>query len=189
MKSRRTQSGATLIVALIMLVALALFAVSAFNTSNTDLKAAGNAQSRNEALYAAQQAIESTISSPQFIKTPADAVPNPCGAANTLCTDHTRDGQPEYVTRLEPAPRCIRTRTIQADQLNLTQQEELTCAAGQSQQFGVAGVDVSAGNSLCADSVWEITAQTRATSGGAAVTVTQGIGVRVAADEMAASCL
>lgn len=74
----RGQRGTTLIVALIMLVLLTLFAVSSFNTANTNLKVVGNMQQKNEALNAAQAAIETVISTPLFIANPANAVPTPC---------------------------------------------------------------------------------------------------------------
>ena len=53
----RKQGGTTLIIALIMLVLLTLFAVSSFNTANTNLKVVGNMQQKSEALNAAQEAI------------------------------------------------------------------------------------------------------------------------------------
>ena len=104
----RKQRGTTLIIALIMLVLLTLFAVSSFNTANTNLKVVGNMQQRSEALNAAQGAIESVISTPLFIANPANAVLNPCGTANTLCTDVTGDGTADFTTTLVgpdyPAP-------------------------------------------------------------------------------------
>ena len=74
----RRQSGATLMVTLIMLIMLTLFAVSAMNTSTTNLQVVGNMQTRTEALESSRTAVEKTISTPQFIATPANAVPNPC---------------------------------------------------------------------------------------------------------------
>ncbi|HZN86576.1 MAG TPA: PilX N-terminal domain-containing pilus assembly protein, partial [Burkholderiales bacterium] len=85
MRSAIRQRGATLVIALIMLVLLTLFAVSSMNTANTNLRVVGNMQSRNEALYAAQETLETVISTPLFLANPANAVLNPCGAQNTMC--------------------------------------------------------------------------------------------------------
>ncbi len=183
----QNQRGAVLIVGLIMLVLLTLFAVSALNTGTTNLKVVGNMQARNEAFGAAQQTIETVLSSPTFISNPANAVLNPCGTANTTCADVNGDGTMDYTTRLIPQPRCVFVRPIKVVELNLTNTEDLGCAAGQSQQFGVAGGVT--GDSLCANTVWEITADTTGVSSGARVTVTQGVGVRVSIDDTATSCI
>ena len=59
---RKHQRGATLVVALIMLVLLTLFAISSMNASNTSLKIASNTQTRNEVTYAVQQEIDKAMS-------------------------------------------------------------------------------------------------------------------------------
>ena len=183
----RSQRGATLFIALVMLVLITLFATSALTSSTISLKVVRNMQSRSEALNATQQAIETVISSPLFIANPANAVLNPCGAANTLCTDVTGSGTTDYTTRLNPAPSCVSVRSIRVSELNLTNTEDLGCAAGQAQQFGVAGTVT--GDSLCANSMWDITAETTGTNTAARVTVSQGVGVRISADDAASSCL
>lgn len=58
----RRQRGATLIVTLVMLIMLTLFAISAMNTSTTNLQVVGNMQMRHEGLRATQEAIEATLS-------------------------------------------------------------------------------------------------------------------------------
>lgn len=187
MTGMRSQQGATLFIALVMLVMLTMFAVSSLNSSTSNLKVVGNMQTRGEALNAAQETIETVISTPQFITNSANAVLNPCGAANTLCTDLTGDGVPEYTTQLMPAPSCVAVTGIKLSDLVLTNIEDLGCAAGQSQQFGVTGAVT--GDSLCANTLWDVTAQTTGTANSARVTVTQGVGVRISADESATSCL
>jgi PilX N-terminal len=191
----RKQRGTTLIIALIMLVLLTLFAVSSFNTANTNLKVVGNMQQRSEALNAAQGAIESVISTPLFIANPANAVLNPCGTANTLCTDVTGDGTADFTTTLvgpdHPAPphqpTCVSVRVIKNQELNFTNQEDLGCAAGQ--QSGLAGVaGAMTGDSLCANTVWEVRARTVSSMSPAEVIVTQGVGVRVSSDQAGTSC-
>jgi hypothetical protein len=189
MTAVRCQRGATLVVALVMLTMLALFAITAHQTSLTDLKSSGNMQARMEALNAAQEAIETAISTPQFTSTPGDAVPNACGAPNTLCTDFNKDGTPEYRTRLEPPPSCIGSKVIKSTELNLADNEDLGCAVGQGQAFGIEGADAAASDSLCANTTWHLSAKATAPASGATIGVSQGIGIRIGTAEMAASCL
>lgn len=61
MKNLYKQQGATLVVGLIMLVMTTLLTVSAFTLSGNNLKAVGNMQYKNEAIAAANMAIEQTI--------------------------------------------------------------------------------------------------------------------------------
>jgi Tfp pilus assembly protein PilX len=187
------QRGTTLVIALIMLVLLTLFAVSSLSTAKTNLKVVGNMQWKSEALNASQHAIEVVLSTPQFIADPANAVINPCGAPNTLCTDVTGDGVPEFTTKLlgpdaaAPAqPTCVTVKPIKNQNLVLTNPEDLGCAAQQQQQFGVAGAVT--GDSLCSNTIWEIKAQSVEATSGATATVTQGVGVRVSIDDAGTAC-
>jgi len=190
------EGGATLLISLIMLIMLTLFAVSAMNTGTINLKMVGNMQIRSEALDASQSTIESVLSTVQFINTPKDAIPLglACGAQNTTCTDVNNDGSPEYTTRLTPTPACVQALPIKISELNLTPtSEDLACVQAQQQgTFGVAGAATS-GDSLCGNSIWELTAQTLDAGTTAAtstvnVTVTQGIGVRIKALDLVTSC-
>jgi Tfp pilus assembly protein PilX len=193
----RSQRGATLVIALIMLVLLTLFAISALNTSTTNLKVVGNMQAHTEALNAAQQGIDTVISRTDFVSTPAAAVVNPCGAANQLCID--KDGNPTvnlansyYTTKITGAPfdtakpACIQVRPIKTTELVYTKTEDQPCFVGAKQQFGTAGATSS--DSLCAHAVYQITAETTALSS-ATATVTQGVGIRISTDAMDTSCL
>jgi Tfp pilus assembly protein PilX len=181
------QRGATLIVALILLVLVTLFALSSLNTANTSLRVTGNMQAKSEALNAAQEAIETVISTPQFIADPANAVINPCTGANTVCTDVTGDGTPEYTTALLPKPACVTVKPIKNETLNIGDPEDLGCSTGQQNaSYGIAGA--ATGDSLCASSVWEVSAETTSATTGAAVTVRQGVGVRISTDDAAGAC-
>ena len=188
------QQGATLFVGLIMLVVLSLFLVSSLNTSTTNLKVVGNMQTKAEALSAAQETIETVISTPTFLSNPANAVPTPCGSLNKMCTDLTGDGVPEFTTTLTPQPRCMTARSVKTADLNLSNTEDLGCTVGAQQQFGIVHQQVGTqnavgGNSLCGVTVWEINAQTVGTSSAATATVTQGVAVRINADDTETSCL
>ena len=191
---RSRQSGATLLISLILLVMLTLFAVSAMNTSTVNLKVVGNMQAQSEGLSAAQTAIENAISTPNFASTPTNAISNPCGATNTVCTDLNGDGVSDLTTVLTPPPACVQARPQKISELTLkANSEDLACVQAQAQgTFGVAGAS-GTGDSLCGQSVWDITARTLATGATVTnspvnVTVTQGVGVRVKALDLASNC-
>jgi Tfp pilus assembly protein PilX len=85
----RRQSGATLLVSLIMLVVLTLFAVTMFNLSSVNLKIVGNFQQQRATEAVVQQGIEqimSTVSA--FNATPAatNVCVNGTGTTSALCS-------------------------------------------------------------------------------------------------------
>lgn len=200
----RSQKGATLLVALIMLVLLTLFAISALNTSTTNLKVVGNMQARTEALNTAQQAVEQVLSmrdvNTNFIKTPTSAIPDsttgPCDSVpNTLCADANGNfvkssATAVYTIRLNnPNPTCVKVEAIKTTDPRISdfsKKSNRDCFTQQQQQHGVAGAVTA--DSLCADSVWEIAAESTSASSGATAKVTQGIGIRISTDAMATSC-
>lgn len=59
----KRQQGSSLLLSLVMLVVLTLLVVSAIRMSNSNLKTVGNMQVKNEAVAAAQQAIEQQVMS------------------------------------------------------------------------------------------------------------------------------
>ena len=65
------QQGATLIVALVMLVLLTMLAVSSINLSTTNLKIVGNMQAQKYMDAAAQDAIEQAMSTSDTFTAPA----------------------------------------------------------------------------------------------------------------------
>jgi hypothetical protein len=193
--ARARQSGATLLVTLIMLIMLTLFAISAMNTSLMNLRMAGNMQARTEAFDATQRAIETAISTTRFIDFPSDVIQPPCSGLNTVCTDLNGDGNPELITTLTPAPACVQAKITKVSELSITgpNSEDVACLQAQQQgTFGVTGAS-TAGDSLCGQTTWNITAQTTTYGTTTAqsdvnYTATQGIGVRVKAIDIAASC-
>lgn len=76
----RRQSGATLIVTLIMLVVLTMFAITGFNLSSVNLKIVGNYQQQKETEAYVNRSIEQVISTVSIFTTPA-AICQPSGAA------------------------------------------------------------------------------------------------------------
>lgn len=188
---QHNQHGATLVISLILLVMLTLFAVTSFNLGKSSMQTVGNMQHRNEAMSAAQQVLEETISTTRMFETPSAIILNGdpgCngGAANTKCVDVNGDGGTDIIVTLTPTPSCIKAQPILNSNLDNTKASDTGCSVQAAQALGVAGA--ATGNSLCADSLWEATAVAQDNSTGAKFSVTQGIGVRVALDDITASC-
>jgi hypothetical protein len=154
MSSLRRQRGATLIVGLIMLVLITLMMVSAFMMSSTNLKAVGNMQFRDEAIAAANVAIERIVST--------DFTLSPIASTQTVTI-----GGAVYTVAVA-TPVCI--KSIGITLLPVTDPDYSTCISGE-------------GTILCYDTVWEVEATVSPTGAaattGAVATVKQGIGKRV----------
>lgn len=184
----RRQAGATLIVALIMLVLITMLAVTSFNLGKNDLQIVGNMQHRAEAIAGAEEAIEQVLSNTNFFTSPNAVFSAPCqGVANRYCIDKDGDGTPEVVVNLTPSPACIMAVPVQNTALDLSNSEDLGCAVGQQQNFGMEGAVT--GNSQCADSTWEIHAVATDAVTQATIEMTQGTSVRVSTDNMNDSCI
>ena len=180
------QSGATLVIAMIFLILMSLFAVSAFNSSNSNLKIIGNQQSRKEAIAVGQMAIEKTISSSLFTSQP-DLV-----AATPVNVDIDGRGTATYQATLNPQPKCYRTKAIKSNALNPALDADLSCMkTAVVQQGGLDTADAAstAGDSLCADSEWNIGAQVVDLRSGTKIVVNQGVAVRVLETDAANACL
>lgn len=95
--SHQSQRGVTLFVGLILLVLITLMVTTAFTLSNTNLKSVGNMQSRDEAVAAANKAIEQVMSS-NF----TNAL-----AAENIDIDINNDGVTDYVVNIS-IPVCVR---------------------------------------------------------------------------------
>lgn len=179
------QRGATLLVSLIFLVLMTLFALTAFNMGKTSLQAVGNMQQRNQTLVVAQEAINDAISSTKFIDTPAAVLSN---NSNELKVDINGDGTNDVEVKVKQ-PTCIKSQILKTAVLlkdAAPKDEDLLCTQGQAQNFGVQGV--ASGDSLCAEGLWELEATAKDLVSDVTVTVTQGVGVRVAATDLDATC-
>jgi Tfp pilus assembly protein PilX len=138
------QRGASLVVSLIMLVVLILLVVSAIRMTNTNMKTIGNMQSNNEAIAAAQQAIDQVVSDLNNFYVPAP---------KTIAIDIDRDGDTDYTVNTS-APGCIK----------------MVPAEGYSIEFA---------ESAPKDTYWDIQAVVTDNRTGAAVTMHQGVKVRL----------
>lgn len=141
----RTQRGVTLVVGLIMLVLITLVVSTAFVLSSTNLKSVGNMQYRDEAVAAANKAIELVLSSP-FTTAPA---------AESINVDINNDNTTDYVVSIA-TPTCIRAV------------QEASTAGGTS----VTAPPPPASNYR---TVWDIDATVTDAASGASVRVRQGV--------------
>jgi Tfp pilus assembly protein PilX len=180
------QRGATLLVGLVMLVVLTMFALTTFNLGKASLQIVGNMQQRNQAVSSAQGTIEEAISTTRFFQSPSLVFLPTCAGANAKCYDINGDGTADVTVRLTPNPFCIVAKTIPNASLDLSNAEDLGCSIGVSQSFGIVGS--ATGNSLCANSIWEINAVATDAVTSAKATVTQAVAVRVSTDNVAAIC-
>ena len=155
------QGGMTLLVALIMLVVLTLFAITAIRTGNIGFKIVGNQQAQKLMEAAAQQAIEQSISNLGNFD-PVTVIAPGATAAQRVCVNATF-GDPLVAippdtcasgTQVDVMPvRCISTKRSQFDSL--------------TQPMATY------------DNLWEIVATVTDTMTGAKATYHQGVKIRM----------
>lgn len=184
--SLHAQRGTTLVVAMLFLLVLSLFAVASFNASTTNTLVTGNMISRQEAAAAAQWLIDDTISSTLFATNPEGV------AAGVYAVDLDLDANPDYFPRISPAPACTRTRPVKSAELDASVPQDVGCmTSGVVENSGLDTPDLAAstGNSLCANTNWNVRAVVDDTArNGAVVAVNQGVSVRVLATDALDYC-
>ena len=189
--SARKQQGFSLLVSMIMLLLMTLLAIASFHMTSSQTTVVANAQHRNEGIDAATQAIEQVVNSSNFTQNPAAAIPNTnCtggSGANTWCVDSNGDGVQDFTVKILPLPTCVEAVPILNSQLNLQNADDLACSSGTAQNFGVTG-GTGSGNSMCANSTWEITAVAKDPATETNTTVTQGASLRIPATAMTNNC-
>lgn len=172
-----SQRGATLVIGMIMLVLVTLFILAAINMSTTNLRVMGNEQARNEAVQAAQQAVEQ-VASVDFTKNP------PTTTAPTVVTvDINGDTTPDYQATVTAA--CLNSVPVKVTELdpNDTVNDGPCFLSTSSSTSGNTGSGGASGNSLCSATQWDVSASvTDATANttGANLTLHQGVSKRIA---------
>lgn len=157
------QSGAVLVVGLVMLVAITLLMISAFSLSGGNLQAVGNMQSRNEAIAAANMVIEQTVNI-NF------AAVDPANYPTTIDVDIDQDDTTDYVVTLK-APLCLKATLAPAN------------------VSALSGVNSTITNSSNYLTLWEIEVTARNWATGASVVAKQGIGKEMTQSEyLLSSC-
>lgn len=169
------QSGATLLVALVMLVILTLFAITAINFTNINTRIVGNQQFKKEAESAAQQAVEQIISS--------DFTINP--VATAVNVDINNDGTTDYMVQVAK-PACLTTKPIQLLELDIAITDDQNCfKSAKATTSGFVSAAGGAGNSLCSNTQWDVQATvtdsgtTGSSGSGAKAVLHQGVAKRV----------
>lgn len=162
----RSQRGSTLIMGLIMLVLLTLMGLASINSATSNLKVVGNMQYQQEALGAAQVAINMVLSSGSNFS-------NPAGSPLTSTVDMTGDGNVDYTIALTQ-PCILSTKDILVSELSLTNADDLLCMSSSSlKNAGIMGQATGAARSDCANVTWRVAASVNDTTSKAAVTLTQ----------------
>jgi len=182
---RDTQRGATLIIALIMLVALAMLSTWAFNGSQMNMRVVGNSQARQEVVGAAQAAIELTISSQLFAADPVAV------AASAIPIDVDGDAQADYQVQLTPPPSCYRVRVLKVNELDPTSASDRAClgsSGAPNPGIETTGSTPPTGDSLCADSEWNLRAVVNDPRSNAAAAINQGVAIRSLSTDTANAC-
>ena len=180
------ERGFALFMSLIFIVLLSLFAVSAFNSSTGGARVVSNTQVRQEVVAAAQKAIGDVVSSSAFSTDPALV------GATPVAVDINGDGITDYTVRMTPQPNCYRVTVIKSTTLDPTSASDLACV--QSASVGGSGFDypdspVTAGNSLCATTEWNIRAQVNDLKSNTKATINQGVTLRSLATDAQSNCL
>jgi Tfp pilus assembly protein PilX len=186
LRSSPDQRGATLVVALVMLLVMTVMVVASFRLGISNLGIVGNTQSRNQSIGAAQQTIEEAISSNLLTTSPASIFPAPCSGPNTQCYDVDGDATNDVTVTIDPPPSCVKAETIKNSSLDLTLEEDRRCTLGIPQNFGTPGGGTS--NSLCSNSLWDVRAVAEDLNTRTTAVVNQGVGLRVRTADVATSC-
>lgn len=185
---RYGQRGAVLFVGLIMLILITLLAVSAIRLANTNLLVVGNEQFQMEAEQAANYHLDLALNADDFTTRDVDrsvSLPAFSGATESDATS--------YAVTIPP-PKCKRYRYLKKSELvnadNSVPMDNLACF-GSAPSPGITLVVDAASlndNSLCATSLWEMTAEVELPGAGAKTQIHQGIEMRIDYAEAKDAC-
>ncbi len=183
LRARTDQRGMTLYVVLVLLTGLGLLAAMGMRSGHTNLQAVGNTQSRQEAMTAAKTAIERVISTTEFSERPAAVAAAPLGI------DIDGDGRADETVRITPQPSCYNYRVVRLNELDADVAADRVCMRGNSgMQTGIDSDSTVQGQSMCADSEWQVRAVVESAQTGAQAAVGQGIALRGAITDAANNC-
>jgi hypothetical protein len=170
--SPRAQRGAVLIVGLIVLMLITLMVTAAFKFSTYNLKSVGNMQAHNEAIAAANKAIEKMITSWDF------STPAPDHSSYGIDIDNS-GGVDDYTVAVDK-PVCIK-----ATPMRIAGSSGKDCI---KQQIG-AGLECESrlGEAIKFNVVWDVPA-TATSRDGTYVRVHQGISLSLTKSQCNAAC-
>jgi hypothetical protein len=191
----RSQRGSTLLVVMIFLLIFGILASSAFRGSLTSAQAIGNMQWRNEAITAANDAIDRLLSTADFATNTATVTANVNLAPFVL--DANGDGVNDISVTLppvprdvgpdRPGPRCLRAEPIPTKDLDPAVAADVGCFGSGSAGSSGLGIGTAGGGtstvlqspSLCSNTEWTIQVRAVDAVTNTSVDVVQGVGVRV----------
>lgn len=144
---QRAQRGSTLLMGLIMLVLLTLMGLASINSATSNLKVVGNMQYQQEAIGAAQSAINKVLSSSGYFS-------DPTTAPTSDTVDINGDGTADYsVTLTQPC--ILSTKALTAAELAAGDTECITSSTVKTGGLLSAGLG---GSTDCATVTWRLTA-------------------------------
>ncbi len=177
------QRGATLLITMVILLMLALIGFTAIGTSRMNQQVVGNAQVRQEAQAAAQQAIEYVLSSAVFTSNPDFVFSNP------IPIDVTGNGTADYTAVMSPKPVCIGVRKIKTFELDPALESDIPCYRSSAvSSSGIASAVAGSVESYCADSRWEVSSVVQDPASAAKVELRQGVGIRISSNDAETFC-
>lgn len=176
----RKQGGAVLFSALIMLVLITLVVVASLRTSMGNIRTIHNEIARNRATMAAQDAIERTISTTTFLTSPASI------NSTALSVDTDNDGTANY--SVDRTVSCLSNRVIKTSELDIAKTDDKVCfGSNASENAGIQGMATS-GDSLCANTRWDVQGTVKDARTGARAEVHQGVDVRMDRNDAQNNC-
>ena len=194
----RRQRGITLVVAMILLALITLIAATTFGVGQGSMQVVGSLQHRSDVLAAAQEAIETAISTIRLVESPEAILSPGCGGtANTTCVDLNGDGVDDVTVALHGRggvgnPGCVKSQVIPNKELmqelvaNPANLEPLYCTVEADQtRLGLLSPNT---NSLCTAAIIEVVAVATDATTQASVTVTEGVSMRVPTENVSNTC-
>ncbi len=190
MKLPRRQQGMTLLMALIMLIVLTLLALTSFNLTQANMQVVTNMQQRDAVSFAARGVLDEVLSSDAFHKNTGQTLaqqPGCGGLPDQRCLDTNGDQVNDVTVRIKPdaQPKCVKVKTIKTADLDMADKQQQTCSLPNG-NFGQEGAN--SGDSMCADSVWEVQVEATDNVSNAKMTVTQGISISVDVNDIKTKC-
>lgn len=182
-----SERGASLVVAMIMLVIITLLVVYAIRASNVNQRIAGNMQFQAEAASAAAMGIEDVLSQ---ARNTADITKLPAFLATApVVTTEVVNGVSYNVSIQPMGNSCLSEAVILSSQLNLST-SDVNCLsqADQGDSVITSGGGLSTTRSGCVDQLWEVQVTATDATTGASVTQVQGFSKRVFASKSSTAC-
>ena len=179
----KKQEGIVLVIALIMLIAVTLIAVTGANISLAQLKVVQNFEAKQHMRMVAENAIEEAIVTPGFLQG-VKAFNRSCYEdPYTKCVDLSGDGVPDSARVTLSKPECISIQPVLNNQLNVWESEaDAACYQAGTRENGFTQT------SLCADTLWEVRSVAYDPVTNAKVYYKHGLTLRTSTNLVAAAC-